>query len=49
MESIKTNKEYKEVILRKIIDGEDDQKANKEGRENGHKKSRRNLWRITRI
>ena len=37
MESIKTNKEYKEVILRKIIDGEDDQKANKEGREIGIK------------
>lgn len=37
MESIKTNKEYKEIILRKIADGEDDQKANKEGREIGIK------------
>jgi len=35
LQVIKTKRSYKEEILKKIIDGEDDQKANQEGREMG--------------
>lgn len=35
LESIKTKNDYRDIILKKVIDSEDDQKANQEGRKTG--------------
>ena len=37
LQAVNTKKSYKEEILKKVIDGEEDQKANREGREMGRK------------